>query len=126
MEIRNSLVPIKNKDDKLVKVESLTAIVQKPRVKFLSPEVTGEDRKALQKHERTGRPLGNTEFIERPEKKLGRALKPGKPGPKPKEKCAFAIDKYGCPLNLKTDDEVPQAKDMLPDTARIIREVLEF
>jgi len=77
---------IKNKDDKLVKVEQLNAIVQKPWAKFLSLEVTGEERHALQRHERTGRPLGSLKFLERPEKKLGRALRQGKPGPKPKDK----------------------------------------
>ena len=76
---------IKNKDDKLVKAEQLTAIVQKPWAKFLSQEVTSEERQALQKYERTGRPLGNLQFIEGLEKKLDRTLKPSKPGPKPKK-----------------------------------------
>ncbi|MFO8049905.1 MAG: hypothetical protein R6U29_12800 [Desulfosudaceae bacterium] len=41
---------------------------------------------ALQKHERTGRPLGSRQFTGELEKKLGRELTPGKPGPKPKKK----------------------------------------
>jgi len=36
----------------------------------------------LRKHTRTGRPLGNEAFIETAEKLAGRALKPGRPGPK--------------------------------------------
>lgn len=76
---------IKNKDDELVKVEPLIAIVQKPWAKFLSLEVTGSERQALQKHERTGRPLGSLQFVERLKRKLGHALRQGKPGPKPKK-----------------------------------------
>ena len=37
------------------------------------------------RHERTGRPLGDTDFIATLEQTLGRTLKPQKPGPKSKE-----------------------------------------
>jgi len=40
---------------------------------------------AIRRCERTGRPLGSERFIERLEGRLGRALKPGKPGRKKKE-----------------------------------------
>lgn len=74
----------KKKNDKLVNIEPLMSIVNKDWAVFLGQEVTSEERKNLQKHERTGRPLGDVEFIERLEKKLNVVLKPGKPGPKPK------------------------------------------
>jgi putative transposase len=40
---------------------------------------------AFRRCERTGRPLGSERFIERLVGRLGRALKPGKPGRKKKE-----------------------------------------
>jgi len=45
-----------------------------------------DSQELLQLHERTGRPLGSTDFISRCEDMLGRALGPGKPGRKKKEK----------------------------------------
>ena len=39
---------------------------------------------ALRLHGRTRRPLGSPAFIERMEVKVGRTLRPGKPGPKPR------------------------------------------
>ena len=54
--------PIPGTDDKLVKAGPLTAIVQKPWAKFLSQEIASNERQALQKHERTGRPLGSPGF----------------------------------------------------------------
>ena len=77
---------IRKKDDTLVSVEPLISIVHKPWAQFLSQKITSNERQALQKHERTGRPLGDRQFIENLEKKLDRTLKPGKPGPKPKER----------------------------------------
>ncbi|MBI4356379.1 MAG: hypothetical protein HY559_00660, partial [Gammaproteobacteria bacterium] len=40
--------------------------------------------KALRHHERTGRPLGDVEFVNKLEKVLGRILHCRKPGPKQK------------------------------------------
>jgi putative transposase len=37
-------------------------------------------------HERTGRPLGEAQFLDRIEKVLGRSVRPAKPGPKAKKK----------------------------------------
>jgi len=39
----------------------------------------------IQRHERTGRPLGDTSFVIMLEETLGRTLRPQKPGPKKKE-----------------------------------------
>jgi len=48
---------------------------------------TADAEKAVKRFEGThanGRPIGSTKFIERVEKKLGRNVRPGKRGPKPK------------------------------------------
>jgi putative transposase len=47
--------------------------------KYLSLTPSEEDIRMLQRHERTGRPLGNESFLTRFEKSLGRLLKPKKP-----------------------------------------------
>ena len=48
-------------------------------------EALGDSGEELEKHERTGRPLGGESFIEKAEKLLGRELKKKKPGPKQKD-----------------------------------------
>jgi putative transposase len=45
---------------------------------------TDDELKNLQQHERTGRPLGNGSFVEEMEQKIGRILRPQRPGPKKK------------------------------------------
>ena len=45
---------------------------------------TGDELKILQQHERTGRPLGSGSFVEEMEQKIGRILRPQRPGPKKK------------------------------------------
>ncbi len=50
---------------------------------FLDGGLGAEALDALRRHERTGRPLGSTAFVERLEGMLGRPLKRRKPGPKP-------------------------------------------
>ena len=77
---------IDNKNDTLVNAELLMSIVQKNWTDFLLQKITSEEQQNLQKHERTGRPLGNLTFIEQLEKTLVLKLKPGKPGPKPENK----------------------------------------
>ena len=49
---------------------------------FLDGGLGEEALEALRRHERTGRPLGSTAFVERLERMLGRSLKKRKPGPK--------------------------------------------
>ena len=51
---------------------------------YLKGDMKKEDVELLQKHERTGRPLGDKTFIEKIEKNLGISLKKKKPGPKKK------------------------------------------
>ena len=49
---------------------------------FLLEEISDEEERALRRHERSGRPLGNANFIKSLEKRLERILRPQKPGPK--------------------------------------------
>jgi putative transposase len=51
---------------------------------FLAGGTPREDREALRKHERTGRPLGGESFLQRIERCVGRSLARRKPGRKPK------------------------------------------
>ncbi len=45
-------------------------------------EMRSIDLQEMERHERTGRPLGNERFVELAERLLGRDLKKKKPGPK--------------------------------------------
>ncbi|MEO5335245.1 MAG: transposase [Magnetococcus sp. YQC-5] len=49
---------------------------------FLARNLSEEDAELLRKHERTGRPLGDTSFVSRLESLLQRPLAPGKAGRK--------------------------------------------
>jgi len=71
---------IKGENDRLVKVEPLLKMIENNWSDFLSPALTKENAELLRRHERTGRPLGNEAFVERLEIKLGRNLRPQKPG----------------------------------------------
>ena len=51
---------------------------------FLASEVDAETRAAIGRGERSGRPLGGTDFVGKLEGALGRGLQRLKPGPKPK------------------------------------------
>ena len=70
---------MKGRNDDLVKVQPLLRMVDDWR-QFLSGDVSDEEYELLQRHERTGRPLGGTSFIERLENKLSRILTPQKGG----------------------------------------------
>jgi putative transposase len=74
---------LEGKDDDLAKVEPLLEMVGDWR-SFLTP-LSDQDSELLQKHERTGRPLGDALFIEHLEQTTGRILHPQKPGPKGKK-----------------------------------------
>ena len=75
---------IYQKEDILVKPSLLSDIVSDWK-EFLGLEPSNEDIKTLQRHERTGRPLGDESFITSLEKSIGRLLKPKKPGRKLKQ-----------------------------------------
>jgi len=49
---------------------------------YLREETDESDKKLFKSHSRTGRPLGDDEFIDRLEKLTGRSLKKEKPGPR--------------------------------------------
>jgi len=73
------------RDDRgLLTLEPLTKLVGD--WKHYLQEARTRDTKELERHERTGRPLGDDDFIEKAEKLLGRELKKKKPGPKPKKR----------------------------------------
>lgn len=70
------------RDDGVVTVEPLLDLVP-DWAAFLREGVSAEDHAAIQRGERTGRPLGSAKFTARLEKRLGRTLARQKPGPKP-------------------------------------------
>ncbi len=72
---------LKGKDDCLVKVSPLLAIAGNWR-RLLTSAVTEEELKQFHAHERTGRAMGDDEFLKRLEKNLGRVLRRQKRGPK--------------------------------------------
>ena len=74
---------LSGRDDRLVEVGPMLAMVDDRRA-FLDSAMTEEQLRDVRHHTRTGRPLGNTPFIEGLEKLLGRVLRPQKRGRKPK------------------------------------------
>jgi putative transposase len=76
---------ISGRDDVLVRVSPLLGIVG-DWDGFLSPAEgeEGEEGEEIRRHERTGRPLGNEDFIIGIENLLARILRKQKPGPKAK------------------------------------------
>lgn len=77
---------MKGKDDLLVKTKPLCNLINKSWRKFLARDLPKTEIEFLRKHERTGRPLGPDTFIKKMEHLLNRPLRPGKPGPKKKDK----------------------------------------
>jgi putative transposase len=73
------------RDDELVRVRPLLERVGSWR-EFLSEGVSAEEAELFRQHERTGRPLGQSRFLDCLEKALGRTVRPIKPGPKVKKK----------------------------------------
>ena len=80
------LCPLRRKDTILLKAQPLLKIIQKPWVEYLIDDVLNDQIELFRKHERTGRPIGNSSFIETLEQLLDRNLKPKKTGPKAAEK----------------------------------------
>ncbi len=73
------------KDDALVAAAPLLALAPDWKA-YLAEGLGQEDLEALRRHARTGRPLGSERFVESLEARLGRPLKPGKRGRKPKRR----------------------------------------
>ncbi len=71
-------------DDELTKVAPLLELV--PDWRSFLKLTPSDEVELLHLHERTGRPLGKGNFIDKLEIELGRMLRPQKPGPKKKAK----------------------------------------
>ncbi len=71
------------RDDALVQVAPLLELVPDWRA-FLAGGLEEDALETIRRHARTGRPLGTAAFLEGLEARLGRALRPGKRGRKPK------------------------------------------
>lgn len=69
-------------DDELVRVRPLLDLVP-DWDQFLVGQDADQIADPLHRHTRTGRPLGSDDFITRIEVRVGRVLRPQKPGPKP-------------------------------------------
>ena len=74
---------MKSYDDGFVQVRPLLEIVG-DWSNFINEDEPGEEIDRHHLHERTGRPLGDEDFLERIEKLIGRDLRRQKPGPKKK------------------------------------------
>ena len=66
-------------DDRLVTVRPMLERVADWR-EYLGQELSTAELRALRRHNRTGRPLGDEGFITRLEQTTGRELRPQKPG----------------------------------------------
>lgn len=73
------------KDDELVRVQPLLDLVPNWGG-LLAAGLAPDDHAILRAGERTGRPLGTTNFVTQLEKRLKRTLKKQKPGPKPRKR----------------------------------------
>lgn len=71
------------RDDDLVQVQPLLALVP-DWAGLLHSGLAPAQRTAIERHGRTGRPLGNDAFLTALERRLGRQLRPATPGPKPR------------------------------------------
>jgi REP-associated tyrosine transposase len=68
-------------NDALVDVAPMTQRIADGSA-YLASDAADERQVALQRHSRSGRPLGRQQFIDALERLTGRGLKPGKRGPK--------------------------------------------
>jgi putative transposase len=73
---------LKGVDDILVTVKPMLDRVPDWEA-YLSSSTHNDKAEAIQQHNRTGRPLGSTRFIQLIELQTGKALTPKRPGPKP-------------------------------------------
>lgn len=74
---------VSGQDDGLVIVEPMLERID-DWVAYLDEPGEQQKTKAIHVHSRTGRPLGNDEFLDRIQAITGRKVRKGKPGPKPK------------------------------------------
>jgi putative transposase len=74
---------VAGQDDGVVRVAPLLERVKDWREYLLEPLEAAEEE-LWRQHERTGRPLGESAFLDRVERLLGRIVRPAQRGPKPK------------------------------------------
>ena len=79
----SAVAHLSGEDDLLVKTRPLLEMVDDWR-EFLAEPLTEREMALLRRHQRTGRPLGDENFLGRVERALERVLRPGRPGPKRK------------------------------------------
>lgn len=77
---------IDGKDDQLVRVKPMLDRVNDWHAYLAGSEAATADEKLIQKHTRTGRPLGSRTFVSELERLTDRPLAPRKPGPAAKRK----------------------------------------
>jgi putative transposase len=77
----SSRAHLTGRDDELVTVAPLIRIAGDWK-SFLSNPIDRDATDSLRRHEHTGRPLGDENFVARMERKVGRILRKKKPGPK--------------------------------------------
>jgi putative transposase len=82
----SALAHMAGRNDTLVDVEPVLSIIGGDWQQFLSGAFAYEEAEDIRKHSRTGRPLGSSAFVAGLEDKLGRKLKPQRPGRKRKKK----------------------------------------
>jgi putative transposase len=82
-------------DDRLVRVKPLSDIIGNWE-NFINDPITNRDLNIIRRHEKNGRPLGEANFIEDLEKKLGKIIRPRKRGPR--KKCE-TINENNCLLS---------------------------
>ena len=74
---------LRGEDDGFVRAQPLRDLVADWPT-FLQSGLTPGQIQRLERHARTGRPLGTCAFVAGIEQRVGRVLGPGKPGPKPR------------------------------------------
>ena len=84
---------LRGADDELVRVGPMLDLSPDWESYLAAPEsdLLGD---RLQLHARTGRPLGSEDFVKRIEARLGRVLRPQKPGPKLRSKDTHTLDMF--------------------------------
>jgi putative transposase len=82
---------LRGRSDGLVTVEPLARCIP-DWATFLAQGFDVDDAAELELHQRTGRPLGDTEFLARAERTAGRSLRPGTRGRKPRGSEVQPID----------------------------------
>ncbi|MFH1743198.1 MAG: transposase [bacterium] len=73
---------LERKDNALIEIAPMLKDVENWE-RYLTLDPDEEETASLRRHERTGRPLGDMQFLTRLENTLGRTLRKRKPGPKP-------------------------------------------